>query len=161
MTNETGSESSPLAKSHRAMYECSRAFEQALDEQQMLERVCEIFVEVCGFRTVWFDYPEPDAANATGPTTQAGAPEGLAVHPARAIFARTTIFFLYQLNRTNGCLVCLRFVPATPLNLIPILLKRWTYFPITWHVNLRDYAPSGGARKRRKHSHNVKVDFGS
>ena len=78
MTNETGSESSPLAKSHRAMYECSRAFEQALDEQQMLERVCEIFVEVCGFRTVWFDYPEPDAANATGPTTQAGDPEGLA-----------------------------------------------------------------------------------
>src|ERR1700738_918520 len=77
MTNATGSESSPLAKSHRAMYECSRAFEQGLDEKQMLQRVCEIFVEVCEFRTVWFDYAEPDGGKATGPTAQAGDPDGL------------------------------------------------------------------------------------
>jgi len=74
MTNGTGSESSPLAKCHRALYECSRAFEQGLDERHLLQRVCDIFIEVCGFRTVWFDQGE---AKASGPMARAGDLEAL------------------------------------------------------------------------------------
>ena len=77
MTNGSPSEPSSLAKSHRAMYECSRAFEQQLDEKQMLQRVCEIYLAVCGFRSVWYDSAEPAVGDATGPLAQAGDPDAL------------------------------------------------------------------------------------
>ena len=77
MTNGSPSEPSSLAKSHRAMYECSRAFEQQLDEKQMLQRVCEIYLAVCGFRSVWYDSADPAVGDAMGPMAQAGDPDAL------------------------------------------------------------------------------------
>ena len=78
MTKETGNESSQMPNTHRAMYECARAFEQALDEKQMLQRVCDIFVEVCGFRTVWIGDIGPEPHKTIRLIAQAGSVDALA-----------------------------------------------------------------------------------
>src|ERR1700693_5035919 len=84
-----------------------------------------------------------------------------AIRSAVAKLFKNIRFFRSRLNRTNGRLGYLCFAPATPLNLIRIPLKHWTYSPIGWHVNSRDYARSGSAKKRRKRSNNAKVDSGN
>jgi GAF domain-containing protein len=42
---------------------CGRALAQAVDEQQLLQSVCNILVKDRGFRMAWFGYLEPDAGN--------------------------------------------------------------------------------------------------
>ena len=38
---------------------CGRALAQAVDEQDLLQSVCNTLVNNCGFRLAWFGYTEP------------------------------------------------------------------------------------------------------
>jgi PAS domain S-box-containing protein len=53
--------SDPLT--HTLLVNCGRALVQAVDEQQLLQSVCNILVKDSGFRMAWFGYAEPDAGN--------------------------------------------------------------------------------------------------
>jgi formate hydrogenlyase transcriptional activator len=73
VTNETDNKLSGAMDPHRATYECARAFEQGLDEEKLLQRVCDIFVEFGGFRMVRVSYVKPSGVQVTiHPMAQAG-----------------------------------------------------------------------------------------
>ena len=65
MTNETDNKSSGTMDPHRATYECARAFDQGLDDETLLQRVCDIFVEFGGFRMVRVTYVKPSGVKET------------------------------------------------------------------------------------------------
>jgi formate hydrogenlyase transcriptional activator len=65
VTNETDNKSPGPMDPHRATYECAKAFEQGLDEETLLQRVCDIFVEFGGFRMVRVTYVKPSDVQET------------------------------------------------------------------------------------------------
>ena len=44
---------------HTLFINCGRALAQAVDEQDLLQSVCNTLVNDCGFRLAWFGYTEP------------------------------------------------------------------------------------------------------
>jgi PAS domain S-box-containing protein len=65
VTNETDNKTPGTMDPHRATYECARAFVQGLDEETLLQRVCDIFVEFGGFRMVRVTYVKPSGVQET------------------------------------------------------------------------------------------------
>jgi hypothetical protein len=55
---------------------CGRALAQAVDEQDLLQSVCNALVNNCGFRLAWFGYTEPDTSNSIRLVAQAGDLDG-------------------------------------------------------------------------------------
>jgi PAS domain S-box-containing protein len=55
---------------------CGRALAQAIDEQDLLQSVCNTLVNNCGFLLAWFGYTEPDTSNSIRLVAQAGDLDG-------------------------------------------------------------------------------------
>ena len=53
---------------HTLLVNCGRALVQAVDEQQLLQSVCNILLKDSGFRVAWFGYVEQDSPNTIAPT---------------------------------------------------------------------------------------------
>ena len=60
---------------------CGRALAQAVDEQDLLQSVCNALVNNCGFRLAWFGYTEPDTSNSIRLVAQAGDQDGFLQEP--------------------------------------------------------------------------------
>src|SRR4029450_980737 len=61
---------------HTLVVNCGRALAQAIDEQDLLQSVCNALVNNCGFRLAWFGYTEPDTSNSIRLVAQAGDLDG-------------------------------------------------------------------------------------
>ena len=66
-----------------ALLKCAREAVQAVDEQQLLQSVCDIFVEDGGFRMAWVGQAEPDVQKTIRPVAQAGSQDGFAQNTVR------------------------------------------------------------------------------
>src|SRR4030095_12898033 len=62
---------------HTLFINCGRALAQAVDEQDLLQSVCNTLVNDCGFRLAWFGYTESDTGNSIRLVAQAGDQDGL------------------------------------------------------------------------------------
>jgi signal transduction histidine kinase len=60
----------------RALSESNKVIFQAENEQQMLEEICQIIVEVAGYRLAWVSIKEMDEAKSVRPVVSAGCDEG-------------------------------------------------------------------------------------
>ncbi len=60
---------------------CGRALAQAVDEQDLLQSVCNVLVNNCGFRLAWFGYTESDTSNSIRLVAQAGDQDGFLQEP--------------------------------------------------------------------------------
>lgn len=56
----------------RSVSECSKALVRETDEQSLLERLCNIIVEVGGYSMAWVGYAEHDEAKSVSPMASAG-----------------------------------------------------------------------------------------
>jgi GAF domain-containing protein len=56
----------------RMISECNQALIRATDESELLSTVCEIVVQVGGYRMAWVGYAESDAAKRVRPVAHAG-----------------------------------------------------------------------------------------
>jgi PAS domain S-box-containing protein len=61
---------------HTLFINCGRALAQAVDEQDLLQSVCNTLVNECGFRLAWLGYAESDTANSIRLVAQAGDQDG-------------------------------------------------------------------------------------
>ena len=61
---------------HMLFINCGRALAQAVDEQALLQSVCNTLVNDCGFRLAWFGYTESDTSNSVRLVAQAGDLDG-------------------------------------------------------------------------------------
>ncbi len=60
----------------RAFGECNQAIARALDEDNLLQDVCRLAVEQCGYRMAWVGYAETDEARTVRPRAEAGLASG-------------------------------------------------------------------------------------
>jgi len=60
----------------KALSECNEALVRASGESELLERVCQLLVEVGGYRFVWVGYAEHDAPKNVRPVAYAGFEKG-------------------------------------------------------------------------------------
>jgi signal transduction histidine kinase/CHASE3 domain sensor protein len=65
-----------LNRALKALTECNEAMVRATEESDLLGRVCQLLVEVGGFRFVWAGYAERDEAKSVRPVAHAGFEEG-------------------------------------------------------------------------------------
>jgi PAS domain S-box-containing protein len=63
-------------RAYRALSECNQALLHATGEQELLQEVCRIIKEDCGYRLVWIGLAEHDDAKTVRPVAQAGYEEG-------------------------------------------------------------------------------------
>ena len=61
---------------HTLVVNCGRALAQAIDEQDLLQSVCNTLVNNCGFRLAWVGLTEPDTSNSIRLVAQAGDLDG-------------------------------------------------------------------------------------
>jgi len=61
-----------LNRNLRAMLECNQAVVRARDEMELLNQICEILVEVAGYRQVWVGRAEQDAQKTVRPIAVCG-----------------------------------------------------------------------------------------
>ena len=61
---------------HTLFINCGRALAQAVDEQDLLQSVCNTLVTDCGFRLAWFGYTESAPGNSIRLVAQAGDQDG-------------------------------------------------------------------------------------
>ena len=61
---------------HTLFINCGRALAQAVDEQDLLQSVCNTLVNDCGFRLAWFGLTEPGTSNSIRLVAQAGDQDG-------------------------------------------------------------------------------------
>jgi hypothetical protein len=61
---------------HTLFVNCGRVLAQAVDEQDLLQSVCNTLVKNCGFRLAWFGYTEPGTSNSIRLVAQAGDQDG-------------------------------------------------------------------------------------
>jgi PAS domain S-box-containing protein len=66
-----------LKQTLRTLLKIGRAIVEAADEHQLLQSVCDIFVEDGGFRSAWVGYPELDPPKIIRPFAQAGDQDGI------------------------------------------------------------------------------------
>jgi PAS domain S-box-containing protein len=60
---------------------CGRALARAVDEQDLLQSVCNTLVNNCGFRLAWFGLTEPGTSNSIRLIAQAGDQDGFLQEP--------------------------------------------------------------------------------
>ncbi|MDM8518269.1 GAF domain-containing protein [Desulfobacterales bacterium HSG16] len=65
-----------LNRAHKTRSECNRAVVHAVDETDLLKRVCRIVVEIGGYRLVWIGYAENDDAKTVHPMARQGYDDG-------------------------------------------------------------------------------------
>lgn len=68
-----------LRRSNRALWtlsSCNQALIRAADETRLLQQVCQIVVEVAGYRLCWVGYADHDEAKTVRPVAHAGFDEG-------------------------------------------------------------------------------------
>src|ERR1700693_5902490 len=68
-------------KTLQAMNEYSKAVESGLDEKQLLQRTCEVFVDFGDFRMAWVGYLEPGSDGLIRPLAHAGHESARVDHP--------------------------------------------------------------------------------
>ena len=61
---------------HTVVINCGRALAQAVDEQDLLQSVCNTLVNNCGFRLAWVGLTEPGTSNSIRLVAQAGDQDG-------------------------------------------------------------------------------------
>ena len=61
---------------HTLFINCGSALAQAVDEQDLLQSVCNTLVNNCGFRLAWFGLTEPGTSNSIRLVAQAGDLDG-------------------------------------------------------------------------------------
>jgi PAS domain S-box-containing protein len=61
---------------HTLLVNCGRALAQAVDEQDLLQSVCNTLISDCGFRLAWFGYTEADNSKDILVVAQAGDQDG-------------------------------------------------------------------------------------
>lgn len=65
-----------LNRTLRALSSSNQVLMHAADEAALLEAVCQIFTQDCGYEMVWIGYAEQDAAKTVRPVAHAGFEEG-------------------------------------------------------------------------------------
>src|SRR5882672_3030661 len=66
---------------HTLFVNCGRVLAQAVDEQDLLQSVCNTLVNNCGVRLAWFGLTEPDTSNSIRLVAQAGDQDGFLQEP--------------------------------------------------------------------------------
>jgi hypothetical protein len=61
---------------HTLVINCGRALAQAVDEQDLLQSVCNTLVNDCGFPLAWVGLTEPGTSNSIRLVAQAGDQDG-------------------------------------------------------------------------------------
>ena len=61
---------------HTLFINCGRVLAQAVDEQDLLQSVCDTLVNDCGFRLAWFSLTEPGTSDSIRLVAQAGDQDG-------------------------------------------------------------------------------------
>ena len=61
---------------HTLLVNCGCALAKAVDEQDLLQSVCNTLVNNCGFRLTWFGLTEPGTSNSIRLVAQAGDQDG-------------------------------------------------------------------------------------
>ena len=72
MTGPNQGDAPHTLKTLQSMNEYSKAVENGLDEKQLLQRTCEVFVEFGDFRMAWVGYLEPGSDGSITPLAHAG-----------------------------------------------------------------------------------------
>jgi len=65
-----------LNRALRAINQCNQVLIHAVDEQELLNKICRIVVEIGGYRMAWVSYAEHDKEKSICPVAQAGFDEG-------------------------------------------------------------------------------------
>ena len=91
---------------------CGRVLAQAVDEQDILQSVCNALVNDCGFRLAWFGYTEPDRSNSIRIVAQAGDQDGFLQEPR---CSETPATLAIQAGET----CCIKAIADSPL-VVPI-----------------------------------------
>jgi PAS domain S-box-containing protein len=73
---ERTEELSKANRAYKALSECNQALVHATEEGELLQEVCRIIMEDCGYRLVWIGFAEHDQAKTVRPVAQAGYEEG-------------------------------------------------------------------------------------
>ena len=97
---------------HTLVINCGRALAQAVDEQDLLQSVCNTLVNNCGFRLAWFGYTEPDSSNSIRIVAQAGDQDGFLQEPR---CSETLVTLAIQAGET----CCIKAIADSPL-VVPI-----------------------------------------
>jgi signal transduction histidine kinase/DNA-binding response OmpR family regulator len=63
-------------RAYKALSECNQALVHATKEVELLEEVCRIIVEDCGYHLVWVGFAEHDQAKTVRPVAQTGYEQG-------------------------------------------------------------------------------------
>jgi PAS domain S-box-containing protein len=66
---------------HTVVINCGRALARAVDEQDLLQSVCNALVNNCGFRLAWVGLTEPGTSNSIRLVAQAGDQDGFLQEP--------------------------------------------------------------------------------
>jgi hypothetical protein len=66
---------------HTLVVNCGRALAQAINEQDLLQSVCNTLVNDCGFRLSWIGLTEPGTSNSIRLVAQAGDQDGFLQEP--------------------------------------------------------------------------------
>ena len=66
---------------HTLFVNCGRVLAQAVDEQDLLQSVCNALVNNCGFRLAWVGLTEPGTSNSIRLVAQAGDQDGFLQEP--------------------------------------------------------------------------------
>src|SRR3954447_21938616 len=97
---------------HTLFVSCGRALAQAVDEQDLLQSVCNTLVNDCGFRLAWVGLTEPGTSNSIRRVAQAGDRDGFLQEPC---CSETPATLAIQAGET----CCIRAVADSPL-VVPI-----------------------------------------
>jgi len=73
---KSGRKSGMLARQYRVLSECNRSLVRAEDEKNFLDELCQVIVNVAGYRMSWIGYIEHDKDNTVRPVARAGTGTG-------------------------------------------------------------------------------------
>jgi len=65
-----------INQAYKALSDCNQALLHATDESELLQEVCRIIKEDCGYHLVWVGFAEQDEAKTVRPVAHAGYEEG-------------------------------------------------------------------------------------
>jgi len=91
---------------------CGRALAQAVDEQDLLQSVCNALVNNCGFRLAWVGLTEPGTSNSIRLVAQAGDQDGF-LQESRCSETPATL----AMQAGESC--CIKAIADSPL-VVPI-----------------------------------------
>lgn len=65
-----------INRAYQALSQCSRAVVRTKDEMRLLDEICRIAVEVCGYRLAWVGFAEQNEDKTVTPVSQVGFERG-------------------------------------------------------------------------------------